>query len=52
MLKAARLSEFEDALRELGCAVPEDLGQLEEGDLVELGMKKIEVKRLMRFATP
>ena len=52
VLKAARLSEFEDALRELGCAVPEDLGQLEEGDLVELGMKKIEVKRLMRFATP
>jgi hypothetical protein len=52
VLKAAKLSQYEDALRELGCAEPEDLGDIEEADLVELGMKKIEMKRLQRIATP
>ncbi len=49
-LSEAKLSQYEDALRDLGCAVPEDLGDLEESDLMEIGMKKIECKRLQRVA--
>ena len=52
VLKAAKLSQYEEALRELGCAEPEDLADLEEADLVELGMKKVEIKRLARIAKP
>ena len=48
VLSAAKLSHYEDALRELGCALPEDLRDVQEGDLMEIGMKTIEVKRLLR----
>ena len=48
LLSASRLLHYEDALRELGCTHPEDLHDLEEADLVEVGMKKIEMKRLQR----
>ena len=51
-LKAARLTQYEDALRELGCVAPADLNEVDEEDLTKIGMKKIEVKRLMRFASP
>ena len=30
--------------------VPEDLAELEEEDLMEIGMKRIEAKRLLRVA--
>ena len=50
VLAASKLSQYEDALRALGCALPEDLCCLEEADLVEIGMKKIEVLRLQRVA--
>jgi hypothetical protein len=50
VLAAARLSQYEDALRSLGCAEVEDLAELKEAELLELGMKRIEVKRLMRVA--
>ena len=36
---------------ELGAAFVADLGDLAEDDLVEAGMKKLEVKRLLRVAT-
>ena len=48
-LASARLSQYEAALRELGCKVTEDLAELEEQDLMEIGMKKIEAKRLQRM---
>jgi hypothetical protein len=50
VLSAAHLSHYESALRELGCEVPAHLEALEEQDLVELGMKKLEAKRLLRTA--
>ena len=34
-----------DCFRELGCELFADLADLEEQDLMELGMKKIEVTR-------
>ena len=40
----------ETALRELGAAFVTDLVGLEEDDLVEIGMKKLEVQRLLRIA--
>jgi hypothetical protein len=49
VLSAAKLSHYEDALRELGCAVPEDLRVLDDADLMEIGMKKVEIKRLQRL---
>ena len=51
VLSAAKLSQYEHALRELGCALPTDLGHMEETDLIEMGMKKMEVKRLFRAAS-
>ena len=50
VLAGGSLSHHEASLRELGCAEPEDLKNLEEADLMELGMKRVEVKRLMRVA--
>ena len=43
------VSEYEDALRELGCTEPDDLRALEEADMMEIGMKRIEIKRLGRL---
>ena len=37
-------------LRQLGVGTAADLVDLEEQDLIEIGMKKIEAKRLMRLA--
>jgi hypothetical protein len=51
VLSGAKLSHHEDALRALGCALPEDLCDVEEADLQEIGMKKIEIKRLLRVVT-
>eukprot|EP01043_Picozoa_sp_COSAG02_P028959 COSAG02_NODE_1783_length_10942_cov_1025.230266_2_plen_155_part_00 len=48
VLRQVYLSQFEDSLRQLGCAMIEDLRELEEEDLVEIGMKKIEIRRLQR----
>ena len=50
VLAGGNLSHHEAALRELGCAEPADLKDLEEADLMELGMKPIELKRLVRSA--
>jgi hypothetical protein len=50
-LENARLAKYESALRELGCELVVDLADLEEQDLMELGMKKIEVTRLRRLVT-
>lgn len=41
VLANARLSQYEEALRDLGCAELHDLRTLEEADLVETGMKKV-----------
>jgi hypothetical protein len=49
-LAEARLEQYETALRDLGCAQVADLQDLEEADCMEMGMKKIEVKRLHRIA--
>ena len=43
------LLQYEEALRELGCADTYHLCDLEEADMVEIGMKKLEVKRLLRM---
>ena len=51
-LEAAKLSQYEDALRELGCVEAADLAEVQEEELLELGMKRIEAKRLLRLATP
>ena len=48
-LKQARLEKYEAALRELGCTTASDLGDVEESDMTEIGMKKIEIKRLQRL---
>ena len=48
-LVAAKMQHHEEALRELGYAIPDDLKDLEDSDFDELGMKKIEVKRLQRL---
>ena len=50
-LDSARLAKHEDALRELGCEMLQDLQYVEEEDLVKLGLKKIEIIRLMRLAS-
>ena len=47
-LKQAKVQQYEAALRELGCAMASDLEALEESDMVEIGMKKYEIKRLQR----
>ena len=44
-LREASLSQYEAALRELGCATASDLQDLEEGDLLEIGLKKLEIRR-------
>jgi hypothetical protein len=41
--------KYEDALRELGCEIIQDLADLEEQDMMEIGMKKIEITRLRRL---
>jgi hypothetical protein len=50
ILQEANLSQYETALRELGASFGADLAELEEDDLVETGMKKLEVTRLLRIA--
>eukprot|EP01046_Picozoa_sp_COSAG06_P050316 COSAG06_NODE_7945_length_2327_cov_1.926391_1_plen_115_part_10 len=48
-LKQIKLEQYEAALRELGCAMASDhVPSLEESDMVEIGMKKIDIKRLQR----
>jgi hypothetical protein len=49
-LAELHLGQYEDALRGLGVAEVADLQDLEEADCMELGMKKIEIKRLKRSA--
>ena len=50
-LKGAYLATYEHALRDLGCVELEDLSSLDDEDLMEIGMKKIEIKRLRRMCT-
>lgn len=48
-LNGARLNKYEDAFRDLGCEIVQDLADLEEQDLMEIGMKKVEIVRLKRL---
>jgi hypothetical protein len=48
-LAGANLSQYEDALRQYGVNSVEDVQDLQEADCIELGMKKLEAKRLMRL---
>ena len=48
-LQSAQLSQYETALRELGCTVPADFADLEDEDLMEMGMKKLEISRVRRL---
>jgi hypothetical protein len=48
-LDSARLAKYEAAFRERGCESVQDLGGLEEQDMVEIGMKKVEITRLRRL---
>ena len=47
-LAANTLTQFMEALVELGCASVDDLKELDEEDVMEIGMKKMEVKRMQR----
>jgi hypothetical protein len=49
-LAAANLSMYEAGLRGLGVSAVGDVVDLEETDCESIGMKKLEVKRLMRIA--
>lgn len=49
-LESARLAKHEGALRELGCELVADLADLVDQDLVELGLKRVEVTRLRRLS--
>ena len=44
----SRCSDARQALRELGCVDVVDLTEVEEVELLKLGMKRNEVKRLLR----
>ena len=48
-LAQVNLAQFEHALRELGVSTCADLVDIAESDCIEMGMKKLEVKRLMRL---
>eukprot|EP01047_Picozoa_sp_COSAG01_P010465 COSAG01_NODE_442_length_17020_cov_26.699622_10_plen_1296_part_00 len=48
LLRVAHLTQYTEALRRIGCVMPEDLCDLEESEMIGLGMKKIEIKRLLR----
>ena len=50
-LASARLQQYEAALRDLGCAMPADLHELEDDDFEAVGIKTIEQKRLKRLLT-
>eukprot|EP01047_Picozoa_sp_COSAG01_P033046 COSAG01_NODE_2415_length_7736_cov_42.301034_6_plen_1217_part_00 len=52
LLRTARLAQYTEALRELGCVMPEDLEDLQEAEMIGLGMKKIEIRRLLRALRP
>ena len=43
------MAKYEAAFRERGCESVQDLGGLEEQDMVEIGMKKVEITRLRRL---
>ena len=47
-LNELNLSQYETELRSLGVADPADLVDLEAADCEACGMKRLEVKRLMR----
>ena len=49
-LASARLKQYEHALRDLGCTEVADLAHVDEAACIEIGMKKIEIKRLLRTA--
>ena len=49
-LASARLKQYEHALRDLGCREVADLAHVDEAACIEIGMKKIEIKRLLRTA--
>ena len=47
-LRGVQLLQYEEGLRELGCTDAADLVEVREEELLQLGMKRIEAKRLMR----
>ena len=49
-LASARLEQYEQALRDLGATEVADLAHVDEAACMEIGMKKIEIKRLLRVA--
>ena len=50
LLRQAHLAQYDDAFQKLGCVMVEDLCDVEDADMVELGLKPVEIKRLRRFA--
>ena len=48
-LRQARLSSHEQALYELGVSEMADLRELSDDDLLEAGLKKLEIKRFKRY---
>jgi hypothetical protein len=49
-LASNSLSQYEAGLRGLGVSSPSDVQDLEEADCLAIGMKPLEVKRLLRIA--
>jgi hypothetical protein len=47
-LEDANLGQYEIALRDLGAVVTADLAGLEDADMADIGMKKLEIARIKR----
>eukprot|EP01048_Picozoa_sp_COSAG05_P012407 COSAG05_NODE_1237_length_5434_cov_7.991565_5_plen_161_part_00 len=50
VLAAANLAKYHDGLRDIGVASPDDFVDVDDEDLLDIGMTKVEVKRLRRNA--
>ena len=50
MLATANLAKYHDGLRDIGVVSPDDFVDVDDEDLLDIGMTKVEVKRLRRNA--
>jgi hypothetical protein len=50
-LGTVRLAHFADSFRSLGCDCVEDVMDMDDDDMIEIGIKKVEIKRMKRLYT-
>ena len=48
-LRQSKLGSYEQGLRDLGVHEMDDLRDLDDDDLVEAGLKKVDIKRFKRY---